>query len=127
MTGFIYGVIFTLLFIAYIIAFVKIAHRNELESIEVERLTKGEKEKQKMNYKLYKGTEGWAVVPDGAIGFEASNNTLTRWIYDEQEFDGVPYIDVMKSYLVRKERAEDNSNLVSTEELEKELSELNEH
>jgi len=44
MTGFIYGVIFTLLFITYIIAFVKIAHKNELESMELERLTKGEKE-----------------------------------------------------------------------------------
>ena len=72
-------------------------------------------------YTLYKGTEGWAVVPEGAIGFEVSNNILVRWVYDEKEFDNNPYIDVMESYLAQKKCAEDNSNLV---DLEKELSEL---
>lgn len=74
---------------------------------------------------LYKGTAGWAVVPDGAIGFEVVNNTLVRWIYDEQEFRDTQYIDVMESYLARKERADD-TNLVSTKELEKEFLELKE-
>ena len=52
MAGFIYGVIFTLLFTAYIIAFVKIAHRNELESLELERLTKRGNEMEEKYTKL---------------------------------------------------------------------------
>lgn len=74
-------------------------------------------------YKLYKGIEGWEGAPEGAIGFEVKNNQLIRWIYDEQEFVGVPYIDVMESFSKRQEFAND-TNVVSTMELEQEFQEL---
>lgn len=41
MTVFLIGVVFTLLIIAYIIAFAKISYLNDLESIELDKKTKG--------------------------------------------------------------------------------------
>ena len=77
-----------------------------------------------MKHTLFKGTEGWVVVPEGAIGFEVVNNTLVRWVYDEQEFIDNPHITVMKDFLARQKWANDTTNLVSTEELEQEFLEL---
>ena len=73
---------------------------------------------------LYKGVEGWAVVPEGAIGFEVVDNQLVRWVYDEQEFVGTPYVNVMESFLARQKWVNDNNNVVSTVELEQEFQEL---
>ena len=74
-------------------------------------------------YTLYKGVEGWAVVPEGAIGFEVVDNQLVRWVYDEQEFVNNPYVDVMESFSARQKFAND-TNVVSTAELEQEFQEL---